>query len=219
MAEHSTAASNGAGSKKLNGAGLDFSNESQSRPPSLKYLSQMNSFSFIHKTAGVPKKMVPHQRIFRVLGFALLASALTGVLTSSHAAEPNPQHHATDLMEARNVEQTLRHIFERPNSPLTVKPISIEGDFAVAGWMQNGTGGRTLLKRQHGEWQIALCGDAGLVEPANLEKMGLSHSAAAGLAEKIKAAESCLTDQERIQISKFHGVMQISEGSEHPAPR
>ena len=179
----------------------------------------MNFRPLIDKTACIPKRFNPRQRISRVLGFALLSSALTGCHAPSQATEPHPPDHTSAQSDAHKIKQTLRTIFDIPGAPLTVKPVSIEGDFAVAGWIQHGTGGRTLLKRQQGQWKIAFCGDSGLIDPANLQKMGLSHSAAARLAETIKTAELGLTEQERVQISKFHGVMQISDGAGHPSPR
>jgi hypothetical protein len=178
----------------------------------------MKSRPLIDKTFCFQERFKLIQSILCVPGFALLASALNGChSTSSQAAGLHSADHAVALNDARTIELTLRKIFDRPGAPLTVKPISIEGDFAVAGWMQHGTGGRTLLKRQQRQWKIALCGDAGLLDANNLEKMGLSHSGALKLAQKIKTAEAGLTEQERIQISKFHGVMHV--GEVHPQPQ
>ena len=178
----------------------------------------MKSRPLTDKTCGVLERFNPIQSILCVMVCALFASALIGChSTSSQATRLHSADHAVALNDARTIELTLRKIFDRPGAPLTVKPVSIEGDFAVAGWMQHGTGGRTLLKRQQGQWKIALCGDAGLLDASTLEKMGLPHSGALELAQKIKTAEAALTEQERIQISKFHGVMHVGEA--HPQPQ
>lgn len=179
----------------------------------------MNHSPLIDTTACSPEHFDPLPRIFSVLGFALFLGPLAACRAPSPTTKLAPSKHAPYFADERSVEQTLRKIFDRPSAPLTVKPVSIEGDFAVAGWLQNGTGGRTFLKRQQGQWKIALCGDAGLLDPTNLEKMGMAPSAAASLADKIKSAESGLTAQERTQISKFHGVVHIGAGLKHPVPQ
>lgn len=189
-------------------------------PAPLLFINQylkMNSRPFTDRTSCLPEQFEVNQSIPCVIGFLLFASALIGCHAPSQATKAPPPDHTVAHTDARAIERTLHKIFDRPNAPLTVKPISVEGDFAVAGWMQHGTGGRTLLKRQQGQWKIALCGDAGLVDASTLEKMGLPHSGALELAQKIKTAEAALTAQERIQISKFHGVMHVGEA--HPQPQ
>lgn len=189
-------------------------------PAPLLFINQylkMNSRPFTDRTSCLPKQFEVNQSIPCVISFLLFASALIGCHAPSQATKAPPPDHTVAHTDARVIERTLHKIFDRPNAPLTVKPISVEGDFAVAGWMQHGTGGRTLLKRQQGQWKIAFCGDAGLVDASNLEKRGLSRSLAEKLAGKIKTAEAALTEQERAQISKFHGVIHV--GEMHPSPR
>jgi hypothetical protein len=46
-------------------------------------------------------------------------------------------HSATHVMtDAQSIEHVMKALFEKPDAPLKVSPISIEGDYAVAGWIQ-----------------------------------------------------------------------------------
>ena len=63
--------------------------------------------------------------------------------------------------DASSIRHALMEMFDRPEERLTVAPISVEGDIAVAGWAQGERGGRALMRRKHHNWQIILCsGDA-----------------------------------------------------------
>ncbi len=183
------------------------------------HLAQMNFSHPSDHPSCFPCRFCLLHCLFTALGFALLLGPLTACRTPAPSTKLPPADYSLSQGGERSVEQTLHKFFDRPGAPLTVKPVSIEGDIAVAGWMQNGTGGRTLLKRHHGLWEIALCGDAGLIEPASLQKAGLSYSSAVGLAYKIKSAETELTDQEKAQINSFRGVVHIGAGQPHPSPQ
>ena len=56
----------------------------------------------------------------------------------------------------------MKATFDKPDSPLAVDPVSVEADYAVAGWTQNGMGGRALLRKKEGEWRLVLCSGAPL---------------------------------------------------------
>lgn len=62
--------------------------------------------------------------------------------------------HATMQMEPQSADPQeaiptkMKVIFETADKPLTVGPVAVEGDWAVAGWTQEGRGGRALLKKK-----------------------------------------------------------------------
>ena len=41
------------------------------------------------------------------------------------------------MSEAQSIEHVLKALFEKPEAPLKVSPVSIEGEYAVAGWLQD----------------------------------------------------------------------------------
>lgn len=90
-----------------------------------------------------------------VFSLSLGLSAIDRAWANEHA------HHIIHVMKAQ---------FDTPENPLTVDPVSIEGDFAVAGWSQGSKGGRALLKLVDGQWTIHLCAGAGLKQAQLLHK-------------------------------------------------
>lgn len=68
--------------------------------------------------------------------------------------------------------------FDRPEAPLTVAPVVVQGDVAMAGWAQDGNGGRALLRKGEGGWFIALCAGAQLMDETVLSQHGLTDGAA-----------------------------------------
>ncbi len=117
--------------------------------------------------------------------------------------------------DARPVEHVLKAQFDKPEAPLSVAPVSVEGNYAVAGWLQGSRGGRALLRKDAGGWTILACGGDGLSQASALQQAGMSVAAAASLAQKIERQEAQLTVAQRKQLSSFVGVMKLEHGA-HP---
>ena len=78
-----------------------------------------------------------------MLNFGVLAhEAVSGGGVASKAA----------LNDDQAVQIVLKRQFDKPGAPLKVAPVSIEGGYAVAGWLQEQRGGRALLKKEKNEW-------------------------------------------------------------------
>ncbi len=152
------------------------------------------------------------------LAVAVLAVAFAGCGFGSKGGKRSLSNRGKIEDDVRAVKQATSGILDRPAAPVLVKAVSVEQDFAVAAWMQRGSGGRALLKRTKGQWSISACGDASLIEYGNLQKMGMSSSVAKRLAEKIRSAESALTEEDKRQISKFDGVLKFEDAREAPRP-
>ena len=116
-------------------------------------------------------------------------------------------------------EQLITHVmkkqFDKPEAPLTVMPISVEGDYAVAGWLQAGRGGRALLQRIKGQWVIAVCGGSGLTQAAVLQSVGMKSDAAGRLASAVLAAEAKAGAEQRKAFDSFEGLLKIDPASGH----
>ena len=106
----------------------------------------------------------------------------------------------------------MKKLFDKPDAPLAVAPVSIDGDYAVAGWIQSGKGGRALLKKEKGQWSIYVCGGDGLKQASALVQTGMSTVAADRLAKKVQSAESKLSVDQLKKLSMFEGVVKVDQG-------
>jgi len=141
---------------------------------------------------------------------AYLAATLLLFLTSTTSAHEKPAAHGTS---AQAIEQVMKAQFDKPEAPLTVVPVTVEGDYAIAGWIQNDRGGRALLKAEGGKWTIRVCAGDGLLQASMLEMAGVSGSTAKRLLEKVAAAEKRLPVDLVKKFSLFEGVLKIEVGS------
>ncbi|MEY4761976.1 MAG: hypothetical protein RLZZ200_1832 [Pseudomonadota bacterium] len=137
------------------------------------------------------------------------AAALCLVLFGAQAGAVAP---STD---EQAVSAQLKQQFEKPEAPLTVASVAVEGHYAVAGWMQGKQGGRALLTREQGSWALVACGGDGLVSASFLEQAGMAPAAATRFSARIRAVESKLTPTERKQLSSFDGLMRFERGAHH----
>lgn len=99
---------------------------------------------------------------------------------------------------------------------MQVDPIIVQGDFAIAGWTQAERGGRALLRRHHGAWQVNLCSGDGLKDPKVLVDAGLAPADAKHLAERLVRAEASLPAAQRAKFSTFDGLMRMDAQGHHP---
>ncbi|MDZ7905730.1 MAG: copper uptake system-associated protein [Cypionkella sp.] len=112
------------------------------------------------------------------------------------------------MADPEAIAAIMKAQFDTPENPLTVDPITIEGDHALASWAQDGKGGRALLERRHGAWVIVLCGGADLRMPAFLAENGVS--TADSLSALFNLAEDALGAEKVALYSSFEGVVMIS---------
>ena len=80
-----------------------------------------------------------------------------------------------------DIEALLKAQFDTPEAPLIVAPISIQGPVAIAGWAQDGRGGRAFLRQDDKGWFIELCSGSSLMLPATLQSLGLRAAEAEAL--------------------------------------
>jgi hypothetical protein len=109
----------------------------------------------------------------------------------------------------------MKGMFDTPENPLSVDPVIILGDNAIAGWVQGEKGGRALLWRVDGQWQIRLCSGDALKDPKLLETAGIPSADAEALIAQLTAAESMLDPGVIAKFSSFEGTMMIEPGTGH----
>ena len=140
----------------------------------------------------------------------ILLAALMGSAAMAHDHSEATASHA--MSDAQAIEHSMKKLFDKPEAPLAVAPVSIEGDYAVAGWIQSGKGGRALLKKEKGQWSIYVCGGDGLTRASALVQTGMSSATADRLAKKVQLAEAKLSVDQLKKLSMFEGVVKVDQG-------
>lgn len=65
-----------------------------------------------------------------------------GANAHGHGARGGMALDQSGMTDVEAISALARSLFETPASPLSVDPIVVEGDYAIASWAQDGTGGR-----------------------------------------------------------------------------
>jgi len=124
--------------------------------------------------------------------------------------------HSAPDSNAQQITAVMKKQFDRPDAPLAVEPVTVDGDYAVAGWIQGAKGGRALLQKEQGQWRISVCGGDGLTQAKVLESTGMHPLMAKKLAAATLAAEAKLSADKRRMFASFEGMLKIgSDPAEH----
>lgn len=110
----------------------------------------------------------------------------------------------------------MKATFDKPDAPLAVDPVSVEADYAVAGWTQNSMGGRALLRKKEGAWKLILCSGASLKSADALRQIGLPSEIADSLAGDVAAAEASRDPQRIARLDSFDGTVVMDEEGNGP---
>ena len=108
---------------------------------------------------------------------------------------------AESLTDEAQIQAVIGKTYDKPNNKVNTTPISIADDFAVADWTQGKRGGRALMKRIDGNWEILACGNDGLKDTKSLVKAGMSEKTASTIVKKLADLEK-LEDPRR--LAKFN---------------
>jgi copper(I)-binding protein len=127
----------------------------------------------------------------------------------AHAGQGAAMVDTTGMADPEAITAILKAQFDMPESPLSVDPIVVEGDHALASWAQGDKGGRALLERRDTMWTVVLCGGPDLRLPAFLAEHGVS--AAETLSKLYNSAEDGLGADKVALSSSFEGVVMISK--------
>ncbi|MEY4100756.1 MAG: hypothetical protein RL300_1927 [Pseudomonadota bacterium] len=120
------------------------------------------------------------------------------------------------MTDKQIIEHAMKALFDKPGASLKVAPVSVEGAYAVAGWIQTDRGGRALLKKESGKWSIQVCGGDGLKQVSTLTMTGMDQASAGKLAQKIAAAEKQMTSDQIKKFAMFEGVVKVDGGAHDP---
>jgi hypothetical protein len=108
---------------------------------------------------------------------------------------------AESLTDEAQIQAVIGKTYDKPNNKVNTTPISVADDFAVADWTQGKRGGRALMKRIDGNWEILACGNDGLKDTKSLVKAGMSEKTASTIVKKLADLEK-LEDPRR--LAKFN---------------
>jgi copper(I)-binding protein len=113
------------------------------------------------------------------------------------------------------IEQVMKSIWDSEESPLSVAPVLVAGDYALAGWVQAERGGRALLRRHGNDWRIVLCSGDDIKSAANLAKAGVPKPEAEALSGRLAEAEAKLDPKVVAKFSLFEGMVRMDEQGNH----
>ena len=119
-------------------------------------------------------------------------------------------HNEVVVIDAKKIEHVMKSMFDKPEAPLLVTPITVHGRYAVAGWIQGDHGGRAFLKKENNQWSIRLCGGEGLKQADALVMAGMRRNEALQLAAKIAVDEQRVSSEDLKKLSLFQGIIEVS---------
>lgn len=143
---------------------------------------------------------------------AAMNHAAMGHATGTETSHAHGHGAASPTMtgdDLHDIEAMLKSQFDSPENPLTVAPITVQGDVAIAAWAQGGAGGRAFLRKDHGGWFVELCAGSGLMKVDTLQGLGLSAVDADKLLSAAQTAEAVLGGDAIALFDSFDGMLQI----------
>jgi len=116
---------------------------------------------------------------------------------------------AADSADQTAIATLLHETFDRQNAQLTIAPIVVVEDYAVAGWTQGEMGGRALLRKKAQQWSLILCAGDEIKSADALMRAGVPSQDAATLVRDLAAAESAMPKRQIAMFSRFQGITKM----------
>jgi hypothetical protein len=126
-------------------------------------------------------------------------------------------HVDADADPESEIRDLLRTMFDAPDKPLTVDPVVVVEDWAVAGWLQDGKGGRVLLHNEDQAWRLQVLGGDTLKTSDGLAEHGVGAEAARKLADQQASAEQALGLDVLKLLDSFQGSISLVKIDAKPA--
>ena len=113
------------------------------------------------------------------------------------------------------IEYLLKEQFDRPDSQLIVAPIIVDGDHAVAGWAQDGKGGRAYLSKTKSGWAVRMCSGESLTKEDTYTALGVSTFQASELTSRLLKEEIKMGNNSSKLFSSFEGTIVLDGSQSH----
>ena len=126
---------------------------------------------------------------------------------------PGWAHEAT--ADQAEIRQLMRKTWERPDAPLSVEPMVVVENYAIAGWVQDGRGGRALLRKVHQLWDVVLCSGDHLLSADTVQATGATAELARRLVAQLSDAESRIAPAVLAKFSSFDGIVLMDGAKSH----
>lgn len=119
------------------------------------------------------------------------------------AAETGPEDEAQirDLMTAQ---------FAAADEPVTVEPVTIRGDEALAGWSRDTAGGRAYLHKGRDGWSIVAYAGKEMFHSSLYQRYGMTPEAAIDLIKAEAMAEAALGHTTTVQLDRSEGIVEVT---------
>ncbi len=152
-------------------------------------------------------------------------SPLSALGEGQHGHTPHAGGHDSILLldqanmsDEEAIEALLKAQFHTKENPLSVAPIVVTGDHAVAGWAQDSRGGRAFLQKSDQGWEVVMCSGEKLVKAHSFMTMGMSSAEANSLQSAITDAEAKLSPNTIALFNSFEGEIILNnktQGAHH----
>ncbi len=113
--------------------------------------------------------------------------------------------------DSADIIALLKAQFDTPETPLTVAPVTVQGQVAIAGWAQGDKGGRAFLRKEAQGWFVEHCAGSALMQTETLVGLGLALPEAESLLTATRAAESTIDPKSVELFDSFDGLLQIGK--------
>ncbi|MEN9865384.1 MAG: hypothetical protein RL748_974 [Pseudomonadota bacterium] len=139
--------------------------------------------------------------------------------TAKNASKANKANSASntsanaDSTAEQQIRQLIGKTYDQADKKVETAPISIVNDYALADWIQGEKGGRALLQRKQGEWQILACGGDGFKQARHLQQTGMPAATAQQLVKQLEQAEQALPPA---RVKQF-GLFDANPATKHGA--
>lgn len=125
------------------------------------------------------------------------------------------QAQSQDDVQRQQIRAAIGKTYDQPQSKVETNPIALSAEFALADWVQDKNGGRALMHKVKGAWQIIACGGDGFKNLSALVDAGIPKSTAQALVSQLSAAEKALPPERVKQFSLFGTAAAVPTNPQH----
>lgn len=139
----------------------------------------------------------------------------SGHVSETHAAMDHANMSHALGSDAEQIAGMLKLAFDRPEAPLTVEPVVISGDWAVAGWAQDSSGGRGLMKKDAQGWFVLMWSGTAFRDAGKLMAAGDPNHDARSIAAMLEEEEGKLGAAATALFDGFEGMVEVGRAGHH----
>jgi len=124
----------------------------------------------------------------------------------------------SDKPVEEQIKAVIAKTYDQPGKAVETAPVVIVGDYALADWIQADMGGRALLRRSKGAWEIMACGGNDFKKVKILSHAGISNDTAKKLIAQLEKAEQSVSPERVKRFGLFGTPNDPRLAGHHSAP-